>query len=260
MLDIMTQASNAIEVYNAALNIHSANIANMSVTGYKALDVSFQSILEKMMHPGSASTNPQQFGQGVAIGNISIDFSNGTPAASTHNVDLAITGSGLFVVSDDGGVTRQYTRAGSFLLSGGSLVTQNGMQVYGLNASGSLVAITGLTGAVADYSWDDGTGELLKNGTATGYRIALTYFSNANGLQQASGTTFKESVASGSPATSITTGGAAGTIAHGYVEQSNVFYLGESIDSLEMQRALSANLTVVRAASDIISQVINKLG
>lgn len=262
----MNRAENAIEVYNSSLEVHSSNIANMSVPGFKAMDVDFQSIFERLISAGSsassqsdqAGTNPFQLGQGVAISNVSIDFSQGALVAG-NTIDLAINGTGLFVVSDDGGATYRYTRAGQFGISGGKLVTSAGMQVYGLNSAGNLTAITGLAGSSTNYSWSSG-GDLLYNGSATGYRIALTYFENPSGLEQAGGTTFKESLASGLAAAPIASGGAAGTISAGQVEQSNVFYLGETIDTLEMQRAMSANLSIVRMASDMISSFISRLG
>lgn len=268
MFNIMQQAQNAIEAYNAVFEIHSANIANMNVTGYKRLDASFQSILDSLLRPGTPAsafsnlggTNPVQEGQGVALAGTFIDFSQGSATTTNNNTDLYIQGQGLFIVSNDGGSTYQYTRAGQFYKSNGSLVTDKGMQVYGLDNSGVVVPITGLTGALTDYSWDEGTGELQLNGVATGYRIAMTYFDNPNGLLQTSGTTFKESLASGSPATPITVGGSAGSIKKATLEQSNVFYLGESLDSLDIQRAMNANLTTIKSASDMISEFINKLG
>ncbi|MFA4966694.1 MAG: flagellar hook-basal body complex protein [Candidatus Margulisiibacteriota bacterium] len=267
MLDIMTQAENAIQTYNSALAIHSANIANMSVPGYKKLTVSFESIFEKILNQGTPAssfsniggTNPVQFGQGVAVSNVAVDMSAGSTAQGDP-IDLAINGRGLFIVSADGGHSYQYTRAGKFQISAsGSLMTAAGMQVYGLSSGGSLVPITGLTGALANYSWDN-SGNLLLNGNSTGYQIALTFFQNDSGLAQASGTTFTETLASGPAASAQASGGAAGTTLPGTVEQSNVFYLGETIDSLEIQRAMSGNLTVVRMASDIISSFISKLG
>ncbi len=270
MFDMMTQAKNAIEVYNTALEIHNANIANQSVVGYKRLDISFQAILERVLSMGAGAatfsylggTNPMQIGQGVGIAGVNVDLTAGGQVDSIYQSDLAINGQGFFVVSSDDGTTYQYTRAGKFIKdSNNNLITDKGMQVYGLNSGGSLVPITGLTSQISDYTWDSGTGELqLKSGGGTGFRIALSYFNNPSGLLQASGTTFKETLASGSAATPISVGGSAGTISVGKLEQSNVNYIVESIDSLEIQRAISANLTSVRAASDLISQFISKLG
>jgi flagellar hook protein FlgE len=266
MLDIMSQAQNAIAAYNSALSVHSSNIANMDVIGYKRLDISFQSIFEKVLRQGTAAntfanlggTNPEQFGQGTAVSNVSVDFTAGGTVEGSK-IDLAIQGQGLFVVSPDGGNSYLYTRAGKFSIVNGNLVTEAGMQVYGLNDSGGLTAITGLTGDSTLYNWST-SGELLYNSARTGYRIALTYFPNPGGLQQAQGTTFRETMASGSAATPEAPEGTAGSIIPERTEQSNVFYIGENIDALEIQRAMSANLSVVRMASDIISSFISKLG
>ncbi|MDD4179852.1 MAG: flagellar hook-basal body complex protein, partial [Candidatus Margulisbacteria bacterium] len=149
MLDIMTQAQNAIESYNAALNISSSNIANMNVTGYKKLDVSFQSIFEKLLSGGTAAqgnlggTNPEQFGQGMSVSGVTVDFSNGETTTGT-SLDLAISGQGLFIVSPDGGANYYYTRAGNFQIDSSGNLTSNGMLVYGLNSAGSVVPITSL--------------------------------------------------------------------------------------------------------------------
>jgi flagellar hook protein FlgE len=266
MFDIITQAKDAIETYNDALKVTSANIANMNVIGYKRLDASFQSIFEKILRQGTAAstfeniggTNPQQFGQGIALANVGVDFSAGD-LTSGSDIDLAIIGRGLFVVSPDNGESYRYTRAGQFSIVNGNLVTETGMQVYGLNSSGSLVPITGLTGSDSDYSWNS-NGELLYLGTASGFRIALTYFNNQQGLVQAEGTTFKETMSSGSPVAYLAPGGAAGNINPGQLEKSNVFYLEESINSTELQSSINACLSVAKMASDLITQFINRLG
>ena len=78
-------SKNAIESYNAQLRVTASNIANLEVSGYKRLNISFQSVFEKVLSKGTAAspatevggTNPLQFGSGVSIGNIGIDFSQG---------------------------------------------------------------------------------------------------------------------------------------------------------------------------------------
>lgn len=274
MFDVMTQAQNAIEAYNNALQASTANIANMNVTGYKSLNVSFQSIFEKVLSRGSAAdnnsggTNPKQFGQGVAVSSTAVDFSNGAITAGSP-LDLAISGSGLFIVSPDGGNTHLYTRAGNFLVDSSGNLTSNGLQVYGLDSSSNLVPISNLpSGNKSNYRWlQSGVLQFTADPTAaapvytnTGYSIALTYFANPSALTQGSGTTFAESQNSGSAAAAQLPGGATGTINPGQIESSNVFFLGESINSLEIQRAINANLSVVKLASDMISNFISKLG
>lgn len=274
MLDVMTQAENAIEAYNQALQASSANIANMNVTGYKKIGVSFQSIFEKVLNQGSAATttgggtNPQQLGQGMSISQTSIDFSNGQTTAGS-SLDLAISGNGLFMVSPDGGRTFLYTRAGNFSIDSNGNLTSNNMQVYGLDSAGNVTPISNLpSGNKSNYRWQtDGTLQFTADPSAatpsyinTGYSIALTYFTNPGGLAQAQGTSFAQTLASGAAAAAQGPGGAVGTIRPGFLEQSNVFFLGESVSSLELQRAISANLSVVKLASDTISSFISKLG
>jgi len=246
----------------------------MNVTGYKRIDVSFQSIFEKILNSGSQAddnwggTNPRQTGQGVAVSNVAVDFSAGSTIEAS-GLDLAISGNGLFILSPNEGESYLYTRAGNFEVDSSGNLTSNGMQVYGFNASGSLVPIAGLlTGkSKTNFRWQaDGTLQYTDDPTATtptytntGFSIALTYFPNPNGLAQAQGTSFAATSASGDAATASGPGGTYGSITPGYLEQSNVFYLGETIDALEIQRAMSGNLTVIRMASDMISQFINRL-
>jgi len=265
MFNMMNNAKNSIMALNTALQATSSNIANMNVTGYKRVDVSFQSIYERVLRSGTAAsnniggTNPTQLGQTMGVSNVSVDFSQGS-FVDGRNINLALNGQGFFILSPDGGSTRRYTRAGNFTIDSSGNLTSNGMVVYGHDASGSLVPITGLAfGDDEAYSWNS-SGNLLYNGTTTGFQIALTYFPNPNGLAQAQGTSFAETLASGSAVSSQGgPGGAYGNIQTAQLEESNVFYLGETIDANEIQRAMSANLTMLSLASDMISSFINKL-
>jgi flagellar hook protein FlgE len=276
MLDIMSQAKNAIEAYNQALKASTANIANMNVPGYKQISVSFQSVFEKVLSQGTAAesnmggTNPRQFGQGMSVAGTALDFSNGE-TTSGSSLDLAIRGQGLFIVSPDGGNTFLYTRAGNFALTvddaGQPHLTSNGMQVYGLDSSGNLTPITNLpSGNKSDYEWLS-SGKLMYSTDGgitftndTGYTIALVSFANPSGLAQAQGTTFTATLASGPASAADAPGPNVGSVLPKSIEQSNVFYLGETINALEIQRAMSGNLSILKMASDLISSFIQKIG
>ncbi len=293
MLDIMTKAMDAIEAYNTALQIYSSNIANMSVAGYKRLDISFQSIFERALYGGSAANtfeglggvNPMQLGQGTGIANIKLDFTQGSFSSAGY-LDLGVSGQGLFMVTPDDGTTMLYTRSGKFHLdSDGYLRTETGMQVYGYALSGGVptggfepIRITDPIvpknlvtwtddGKLAEYPSvvDDqntplGVPDTSKPPVNTFYQISLTYFVNPGGLKQAKGTTYEETLSSGAPQGYGPPGSnPVGVVFPRQLEQSNVFYLEETINSLEIQRAMSGNLSIVRMASDIISNFINKL-
>lgn len=280
MLDVMTRAKNAIDAYDAQLRINSANIANLSVPGYKALRISFQTVFENVLNGGSAASNtvgginPTQFGSAMAVSNTSLDFSQGSMSTG-GNLDLGIQGNGLFTVSPDKGQSMLYTRAGQFSIdSDGNLVTSSGMQVYGFKG-GALVPITGLNNYnTANLSWTSDGRLVVFNGTNTdgstnfndesnitdtGFSAALTSFSNLSGLTQAEGSTFQQSPASGAPLQSQSVGGSFGTVVPRNFEQSNVVYTDEVIDSMNAQRAMSGNLTIVRMISDEITNFINRI-
>lgn len=288
MLDIMSRARDAIVAYNTALQVYSSNISNMSVAGYKRLDISFESIFERVLNGGSAAntfqglggTNPMQIGQGTTVANVKLDFTQGT-FSSAGQYDLGISGQGLFMVSPDNGKTMLYTRSGNFHFdSDGYLRTETGMLVYGYPVTGGVptgdvepIKYTGTKENLVTWTKDGILCEFPESiatpGTPdtttdpinpNGYQISMTYFPNPSGLKQAQGTTFEQTLSSGEPQPYSPPGlGPVGTVYPRQLEQSNVFYLEETINSLEIQRAMSGNLSIVRMASDIISNFISRL-
>jgi flagellar basal-body rod protein FlgF len=105
------------------LNNISANLANVSTTGYKKSRVSFESILR----------GAQQIKQANGINYSRIrenftDFSAGPIKETDSPLDLAINGDGFFKVQGPNGTL--YTRKGDFTLdAAGRLLTSDGKQV-----------------------------------------------------------------------------------------------------------------------------------
>ena len=276
MLDVMSQAKNAMEAYSTKLRAITSNITNMSVTGFKRSDVSFQDMFSKLLSVGTPAyfsenqggTNPTQLGGTASISSTSVDFEPGAPNEG-GNLDIAIQdGSKLFIVSPDGGKTFLYTRAGEFKIADNKLYTKGGYQVYGFRSSSGVdsssiepIDLSGLSYDVTKITWNE-SGTLCQEYSESGYgaqlpwRIAMTSFNNPSGLIYKDGTNFSESLASG-PASAPTV--ASNNIKPRFREQSNVNYTSEVVDSLEIQRALDASLTVIRMANDTITGFINKI-
>ena len=114
-----------------SLGIVGANIANVNTIGYKANNMTFSTILSEALGDG-----------GVKVWGMNRAWTQGAMEYTTSSTDLAIIGSGLFVVEDQEG-TQFFTRAGSFVFDkDGCLVNQDGYKVQGLaindgTASGS---------------------------------------------------------------------------------------------------------------------------
>jgi len=268
LLDIVRRAKNAMVAYDESLRISTNNSANMATTGYKALKQSFKTVFNDVVNQGfqgegtSGQLNPIQFGSGVSLGSISLDFSQGA-LGEGGPLDCAVSGRGLFIVSPDGGNTHFYTRNGNFHVdtTGQFIVDTSGRVLIGEN--GEPISTSGYT----DLGWARG-GILVGNYGAfsTGQeqamqigRLMLADFTNVEGLTQYDGSAFKESVVSGTRFTGVAGEGSFGEVEPESLEKSNVFYTGETIDAIEVQRAMSAVLSAIKIASDQISQVINKL-
>lgn len=114
---------------STAINVVSNNISNVNTVGYKSSSVSFEDVLYQTI---STSSGTAQVGSGTAVSAIKTDFSSGSLETTSSSTDLAISGSGFFIVEDAATGQTYYTRAGSFDLdSDGNLVDSNGYVVQG---------------------------------------------------------------------------------------------------------------------------------
>ncbi|HXF08710.1 MAG TPA: flagellar hook protein FlgE [Candidatus Acidoferrales bacterium] len=90
------------------LAVTANNIANSNTTGFKESRTSFADVYA-VSSQGISTTTP---GSGVRVAGIQQQFSQGSIDYTNNNLDLAISGNGFFIVSQDG--STEYTRAGAF--------------------------------------------------------------------------------------------------------------------------------------------------
>ena len=98
--------------FGNALGVVSDNVANSNTTGFKAASVTFGDMVAYAIGNNAASAKAQQ-GQGSMIRDVSQVFSQGSLMPTESNTDLAIAGSGFFVV-DSPNDSRYFTRDGRF--------------------------------------------------------------------------------------------------------------------------------------------------
>lgn len=107
-----------LDVHARRLDVISNNIANVNTTAYKSGAMLFENLFSRTFSAGSAptgtsgGTNPFQVGLGVGVAATRRDFTPGSFNPTGDARDLAIDGSGFFVVERDGSTF--YTRAGAF--------------------------------------------------------------------------------------------------------------------------------------------------
>ncbi len=113
-----------------ALEVTSNNIANAGTAGYKTTSTEFSALYSGGQRSGvnvsATSENFEKAGNLVGTG---------------QSLDLAITGKGFFIISENGRLA--YTQAGQFKMDGSdrSIITNNGdkLQGYGIDDQGNLV-------------------------------------------------------------------------------------------------------------------------
>lgn len=123
---------------SAALSTIANNLANQNTTGYKDKVVLFSDLFYQNL--GTAgSGDPIQVGAGTEVGSMPSLFTQGSVSATGVPTDVAIQGSGFFVVQDSNGVI-SYTRAGDFSVDRNNfLITSQGQQVLGYPAVNGVV-------------------------------------------------------------------------------------------------------------------------
>lgn len=164
----------------------SQNIANSSTAGYKSVTTSFAASYSG----GEAS--------GVSVASTTQSFDDDGDLVSTDSgLDVAISGSGFFILSSDSGSTA-YTRVGSFSTdSNYNIVTSSGLNVqgYGVDSDGNIISgiLTDL--AVTDTSLAaDASTDVTLTANLNADATAIDTTSSTYSFDPEDGTTYNYSV------------------------------------------------------------------
>ena len=188
MSQALHTSSTGINSGQAQINVIANNVANINTTGFKAANMTFETLYSNNLSYGSAAskngggTNPKQIGYGVKVGGITRNFAPGSFVQTGRNLDTMISGNGFYVVKDANGAP-YFTRDGIFSVdSAGNIVTQSGFKVSAAKSaysnSGSDMTIKIPTDLIAKVYGDPDLGEKtlasLNNASITGGTIAAT--------------------------------------------------------------------------------------
>ncbi len=172
-----------------SLDVVGNNIANVNTTAFKSNRMLFATQFSRTFSLGTApdentgGTNPGQIGLGVTVAGTQRNFTGGTLSASGDSRDLAIEGTGFFVVNRAG--EQLYTRAGSFRTNAtNDLVTVSGERLQGwdVDANHNIVP-----GALVDLNIPLGTMTLAE---AT-QNVRFSGNLNASGLLPTTGSSIR---------------------------------------------------------------------
>jgi flagellar hook protein FlgE len=127
---------------NQDLSTTGNNIANASTTGFKKSRTEFGDVYANSI----LGTSSRSSGNGVLVSQISQQFQQGNISITNNSLDLAVNGSGFFILNDQG--KSEYTRAGNFSLDNlGYVVSSSSARLQGFaaNSTGNI-----LSGALSD--------------------------------------------------------------------------------------------------------------
>jgi len=259
MIRALYTAASGMTAQQANIDNVAHNLANVNTAGFKKSRVEFEDLVyQQIKAPGTPTSQEAEAPIGLEAGlgaravATARNFSSGNLRSTSGPLDLAIEGQGFFQVTLPGGETG-YTRAGAFHVNGqGQLVTAEGYQLepaitIPANATTVTVSKDGIVSAVSP-----GTSDPQQIGT-----LELAQFQNPAGMQPRGGNIFTASIASGDPSTSTPGSEGLGTIAQGFLEDSNVSVVEEMVNMILGQRAYEANSRVIRAADEMLQQVNN---
>lgn len=112
-----------------AMSVIGNNLANTNTVGFKGSRTVFADLLSSSIN-GSGGLS--QVGRGVGMSKVDQIFSQGTFESTESGLDVAIEGSGFFILKGPGDDTPYYSRAGAFRFDDdGYLINPEGYRVQG---------------------------------------------------------------------------------------------------------------------------------
>jgi flagellar basal-body rod protein FlgG len=235
------------------------NLANVNTTGFKKSRVEFEDLVyQEVRAPGTAASESTEtpVGMEMGLGTRAVatarNFSAGNLRNTSAPLDMAIEGAGFFQITLPNGTTA-YTRSGAFHMDAqGALVTSEG---YAMDP-----AITIPANATSVTISKDGVVSATIAGQTAAQQLGtinIANFANPGGLDPIGGNLFTPTTASGDAQTGAPGTDARGTLAQGFVEDSNVSVVEEMVNMIIGQRAYEANSRVIKAADEMLQQVNN---
>ncbi|MDR0584749.1 MAG: flagellar hook protein FlgE [Treponema sp.] len=137
MMRSLFSGVSGLQNHQTRMDVIGNNIANINTTGFKRNRVNFQDILYQQLQGAARPTeelggvNPKEVGLGMSIASIDTIHIQGSLQTTGIGTDLAVSGTGFFVLDDAG--KQLFTRAGAFTVDEAGLMVNpaNGMKVQG---------------------------------------------------------------------------------------------------------------------------------
>ena len=258
MLRGLWSAASGMAAQKLTIDVIANNLANVNTASFKKSRSDFQDLMyQTISQAGSLTSAGSQIPTGIHIGmgtmpiGVQKMFMQGDFKETHNELDLSIEGKGFFkVLSNE---EELYTRAGNFKLdSDGNICTSNGDKLQPEMAipTNTVSISVDKTGTVTVF---DPAG----TGTSLGV-IELYTFSNPAGLFSIGRNLYRPTDASGEAISGTPGSDGVGTLAHGFIEMSNVDVVEEMVSMIMAQRAYEINSKAIQTADNML-QIANNI-
>ncbi len=178
LLGSVNTGASGVQTHGKAMQVVGNNIANVNTFGFKRNSVAFEDLMGNAQPQGATFTKASN---GVKIGSVEMDFSQGAFETTTLSTDMAIAGGGFFTIVIPSTGKQSYTRNGQFSYDKeGFLSTLRGGRVQALKVDRVTGESKGIPGALqilglVDAPQPTGTGH-----KGTGIKLAANLDANAS--------------------------------------------------------------------------------
>ena len=232
------------------MDVITNNIANADTTGFRrdgVITQTFEDQLFRRLDANPINSSVGSMAMGVSVNELWTDFSMGNLRETGGTLDIALGGTGFFVVNSvdtAGNVSERLTRSGTFTLSpGNTLMTLGGDIVMGEN--GPIQIPNG-------EIYIDARGDIFSNEVFVD-RLAVVDFENRESLRKFGNNLFF------STEDSIPTP-FNGSVLQGVLESSNVSSINEMVDMIALSRLFETNQRMINIHDTTLQRAVNDIG
>ena len=177
LLGSLNTGASGVKTHGKAMQLIGNNIANVNTFGYKSNDVAFEDLMGNSWPQGSAVTKASN---GVSIGGVEMDSSQGAFENTSISTDMAIAGGGFFTIVNPVTGKEVYTRNGEFSYNKeGYLSTLRGGLVQALQVDRLTGESKGIPGSLKVLGLVDAPQPTGNGQRGTGIKIAANLDANA---------------------------------------------------------------------------------
>lgn len=282
MLRSLNTGISGLRFQQDKLDVIGNNIANVNTVGFRAGRAQAVDVFSQKLSEFSTNSSASEIGSGVVLSDVYNSFGQGTIDPTGQPYDMAIDGSGFFIVRDTGTNSLFATRAGDFRAdANGYLTTTDGLRVQGEIpgapgvSSDIKITLTPATPALpADteaVSWRiESNGDVMLTLRSTLVpppatppdplkiaQIQVQTFRDINSLTKVGSNRFSNLAAAGPVGMGTPGQSGRGQIRWQALEQANVDLATQFTDLMVTQRGYQANAKIITTSDEILQELIN---